>query len=45
VALTANALKEEEAAARAAGLDGFLTKPFSFEGLTALLGGSVRAAS
>ena len=45
VALTANALKEEEAAARAAGLDGFLTKPFSFESLTALLGGSVRAAS
>ena len=45
VALTANALKEDEAAARAAGLDGFLAKPFSFESLTALLGGSAHVAS
>src|SRR3954468_23490620 len=45
MALTANALKENEAAARAAGLDGFLAKPFSFESLTALLGGSAWVAS
>jgi CheY-like chemotaxis protein len=45
VALTANALKEDEAAARAAGLDGFLAKPFSFESLTALLAEPARAAS
>jgi len=45
VALTANALKEDEAAARAAGLDGFLAKPFSFESLTTLLAEPARAAS
>ena len=40
-----DSIRQDETAARAAGLDGFLTKPFSFESLTALLGGSVRAAS
>jgi CheY-like chemotaxis protein len=37
VALTANALREDEAAARAAGLDGFLAKPFELKALTALI--------
>lgn len=45
VALTANALKEDEAVACAAGLDGFLAKPFSFGSLTVLLGESARVAS
>jgi CheY-like chemotaxis protein len=40
VALTANALKEDEAAARAAGLDGFLAKPFEFGALHRLLPGA-----
>jgi PAS domain S-box-containing protein len=37
VALTANALKEDETVARGAGLDGFLAKPLKFEALSALL--------
>jgi PAS domain S-box-containing protein len=36
IALTANALKEDEEAAREAGLDGFLAKPFEFEALNRL---------
>jgi PAS domain S-box-containing protein len=36
IALTANALKEDEEAARDAGLDGFLAKPFEFEALNRL---------
>jgi PAS domain S-box-containing protein len=36
IALTANALKEDEDAARDAGLDGFLAKPFEFEALNRL---------
>lgn len=43
VALTANALKEDEAAAREAGLDGFLPKPFDIKMLTALLGEPARS--
>ena len=35
VALTANALPDDEAAARAAGSDGLLAKPFAFEALRA----------
>ncbi|GGK36605.1 ATP-binding protein [Salinarimonas ramus] len=38
VALTANVLKEDEEAARAAGLDGFLPKPFEPRMLDALIG-------
>jgi PAS domain S-box-containing protein len=48
VALTANALPDDEAAAKAAGFDGFLPKPFAFEALRALLDGlrpPMRAAS
>jgi PAS domain S-box-containing protein len=37
IALTANALKEDEAAAVEAGLDGFLAKPFDLKDLTGLL--------
>jgi CheY-like chemotaxis protein len=37
VALTANSLEEDEAAARRAGLDGFLTKPIGLDRLAALL--------
>jgi PAS domain S-box-containing protein len=37
VALTANVLKEDEAMARAAGLNGFLPKPLRFETIAALL--------
>jgi CheY-like chemotaxis protein len=37
VALTANGLKQDEAAARAAGFDGFIAKPFAFDALAALL--------
>ncbi|HSP26554.1 MAG TPA: ATP-binding protein [Saliniramus sp.] len=37
IALTANALKEDEAAATEAGLDGFLAKPFDLKDLTDLL--------
>lgn len=37
IALTANALKEDEAAADGAGFDGFLAKPFTFEALAGLL--------
>ncbi len=37
VALTANALKEDETAACEAGLDGFLAKPFDIKDLTNLL--------
>jgi CheY-like chemotaxis protein len=44
VALTANALRDDEAAALGAGLDGFLVKPFSFEDLTAVLPGNAAAA-
>jgi CheY-like chemotaxis protein len=39
IALTANALREDEHAARAAGLDGFLAKPFEIDALTSLLAG------
>jgi PAS domain S-box-containing protein len=39
IALTANASKEDEEAAQAAGLDGFLAKPFEIAALTALLDG------
>ncbi len=38
IPLTANALREDEKAARAAGLDGFLAKPFEIGSLTSLLG-------
>jgi CheY-like chemotaxis protein len=37
IALTANALKEDEEAARAAGLDGFLAKPFDLAALRGLI--------
>jgi PAS domain S-box-containing protein len=37
IALTANALKEDETAAFEAGLDGFLAKPFDLKDLTGLL--------
>jgi CheY-like chemotaxis protein len=37
IALTANAQREDEQAARAAGLDGFLAKPFEIDALTELL--------
>lgn len=37
IALTANAQKEDEQAALAAGLDGFLAKPFDIKDLTGLL--------
>jgi PAS domain S-box-containing protein len=37
IALTANALKEDETAAHEAGLDGFLAKPFDIKDLTDLL--------
>jgi CheY-like chemotaxis protein len=37
VALTANTSHEDEAAARAAGLDGFIAKPFALETLRALI--------
>jgi PAS domain S-box-containing protein len=37
IALTANALKDDEQAARAAGLDGFLAKPFEIGALGRLL--------
>ncbi|MGJ3264774.1 MAG: ATP-binding protein [Salinarimonas sp.] len=43
VALTANVLKEDEEAARAAGLDGFLPKPFEPRMLDGLLGEAVLA--
>jgi PAS domain S-box-containing protein len=36
IALTANALREDEQAARDAGVDGFLAKPFEFEALNRL---------
>jgi PAS domain S-box-containing protein len=39
IALTANAQREDEQAARAAGLDGFLAKPFEIGALTNLLAG------
>ncbi|HYY84185.1 MAG TPA: hypothetical protein VE686_06760, partial [Beijerinckiaceae bacterium] len=38
VALTANASDDDEAAARAAGLDGFIAKPFALETLRDLVG-------
>jgi PAS domain S-box-containing protein len=37
IALTANALREDEQSAREAGLDGFLAKPFQIDALTNLL--------
>ena len=37
IALTANALREDEQSAREAGLDGFLAKPFEIDALTSLL--------
>jgi CheY-like chemotaxis protein len=37
IALTANAQREDEQAAREAGLDGFMAKPFEMGALTALL--------
>jgi CheY-like chemotaxis protein len=40
IALTANALREDEAAAGAAGLDGFLAKPFEAGALARLLEGA-----
>jgi PAS domain S-box-containing protein len=40
IALTANALREDEKAAREAGLDGFLAKPFDIAALTSLLAGA-----
>jgi PAS domain S-box-containing protein len=39
IALTANALREDEEAAHDAGLDGFLAKPFDIAALTSLLAG------
>ena len=38
VALTANASDDDEAAARAAGLDGFIAKPFALKTLRDLVG-------
>jgi CheY-like chemotaxis protein len=40
IALTANALREDEDAARAAGLDGFLAKPFDLGALRGLIAGT-----
>ncbi len=40
IALTANAMKEDEQAARQAGLDGFLAKPFEIGALGRLLAGT-----
>ena len=40
IALTANAMKEDEQAAREAGLDGFLAKPFELRALGRLLTGA-----
>jgi CheY-like chemotaxis protein len=37
VALTANASQDDEAAARAAGLDGFIAKPYALETLRDLI--------
>ena len=44
VALTANAAGEDERAARAAGFDGFLAKPFDLRALPVLLDRRPRAA-
>ncbi|MFD0937791.1 response regulator, partial [Methylobacterium trifolii] len=45
VALTANAGREDERAARAAGFDGFLAKPLDLKALPALLDGRTAEAA
>jgi len=44
VALTANALTEDETAAREAGLDGFVPKPLRIEALQAILGAAAEGS-